>query len=88
MLMETIFHCQSQGGYMAREEEIKLIAYQIWEQEGCSDGHDREHWYRAETIWEQQKKKEMVAAKPIAAAISPAKQIKRAGATRKQPRKK
>lgn len=39
---------------MEREDEIKLIAYNIWEEEGCTDGNDCEHWYRAETIWEQQ----------------------------------
>lgn len=35
---------------MGREEEIKLIAYRIWEEEGCIDGHDCEHWFRAEAI--------------------------------------
>ncbi len=42
---------------MAREDEVKLIAYRIWEEEGCPDGRDCEHWFRAETIWEQQAKK-------------------------------
>ena len=41
---------------MGREDEIKLIAYKIWEEEGCVDGHDCEHWFRAEAVWEQQKK--------------------------------
>ncbi len=39
---------------MAREDEVRLIAYAIWEEQGCLDGHDCEHWFRAETIWEQQ----------------------------------
>lgn len=39
---------------MEREDEIRLIAYNIWEEEGCLDGLDCEHWYRAETVWEQQ----------------------------------
>ena len=41
---------------MEREDEIKLIAYNIWEEEGCSDGHDCEHWLRAEAIWELKQK--------------------------------
>lgn len=40
---------------MEREDEIRLIAYRIWEEEGCLDGYDCEHWFRAEVIWEQQK---------------------------------
>ncbi len=38
---------------MAREDEIRLIAYSIWQEEDCPDGRDCEHWYRAEAIWEQ-----------------------------------
>ncbi len=37
---------------MGREDEIRLIAYSIWEEEGCLDGQDCKHWYRAEEIWE------------------------------------
>jgi hypothetical protein len=33
-----------------------LIAYNIWEQEGCCNGHDCEHWLRAEAIWAQKQK--------------------------------
>jgi hypothetical protein len=39
---------------MVREDEIKLIAYRIWEEEGCCQGRDIDHWVRAELIWEQQ----------------------------------
>ncbi len=45
---------------MRRENEIKLIAYKIWEEEGCFDGHDCEHWFRAEGIWEQKQKESVV----------------------------
>jgi hypothetical protein len=41
---------------MAKEDEIRLIAYNIWEQEGCINGKDCEHWFRAEAIWEEQQK--------------------------------
>ena len=62
---------------MAREDEIRLIAYRIWEEEGCVDGQDCEHWFQAETIWEQDQKaaaaarvkpKQASAQKPKAAA--------------------
>ena len=45
---------------MVRENEIKLIAYKIWEEEGCFDGHDCEHWFRAEDIWGQKQKEFVV----------------------------
>ena len=43
---------------MGREDEIRIIAYRIWEEEGCCDGHDCEHWLKAEVIWEEKQKKE------------------------------
>jgi hypothetical protein len=36
---------------MGREEEIKVIAYTIWQAEGCHHGHSCDHWYQAEAIW-------------------------------------
>jgi len=42
---------------MGREDEIKLIAYSIWEEEGCCHGRDVEHWLKAEVIWEEKQKK-------------------------------
>ena len=36
---------------MDREEEIRQIAYQIWEYEGCPDGRDVECWLKAEAIF-------------------------------------
>jgi hypothetical protein len=41
---------------MKKDDEIRLIAYSIWEQEGCLDGRDCAHWFRAEAIWEQRQK--------------------------------
>jgi hypothetical protein len=41
---------------MGRGDEIRLIAYSIWEEEGCPDGRDSEHWLRAEAIWEENRK--------------------------------
>ncbi len=53
---------------MGREDEIKVIAYSIWEGEGCPNGRDCEHWYRAEIIWEDQQQRNVgaAAAKPSA----------------------
>jgi|SRR5690349_5895304 Protein of unknown function (DUF2934) len=36
---------------MEREQEIRLIAYYLWEREGCPDGRAVEHWVEAETMW-------------------------------------
>jgi hypothetical protein len=44
---------------MTREEEIKLIAYRLWEEEGCCDGRDFDYWLRAEFLWEAQKKEQV-----------------------------
>lgn len=38
---------------MNHEDEIRLIAYRIWEEEGCPDGCHEEHWVRAEVIWRE-----------------------------------
>ena len=46
---------------MAKEDEIRLIAYSIWEEEGCVNGKDCEHWFRAEAIWEEKQKPKSVA---------------------------
>jgi hypothetical protein len=44
---------------MERDEEIRLLAYKIWEEKGYQDGHDSEHWFRAEAIWEKKQKDAM-----------------------------
>ena len=41
---------------MVKEDEIRTIAYRLWEQEGCCDGHDCEHWLKAEVIWKEKQK--------------------------------
>lgn len=35
-----------------REEEVRLIAYEIWLNEGCPHGRHEEHWFKAESIWQ------------------------------------
>ena len=38
---------------MCRDDEVRLIAYDIWENEGRPNGHDLEHWFRAQAICRQ-----------------------------------
>jgi len=47
---------------MGREDEIRMIAYALWVQDGHRRGKALEHWLRAEYIWEQNQK---IIAKPI-----------------------
>ncbi len=39
---------------MGRNDEIRRIAYGIWEREGRLDGHALEHWQKAEKNWTSQ----------------------------------
>jgi hypothetical protein len=42
---------------MNQEEGIRMIAYHIWEEEGCGcHGNDVQHWLKAETIWQERNK--------------------------------
>lgn len=41
-------------GSMSREEQIRLIAYRLWEEEGRPQGRHLDHWLRAESIWREQ----------------------------------
>jgi len=34
-----------------REQEIRELAYGIWQEQGCPDGYDVQHWLSAEAIW-------------------------------------
>ena len=51
-------------GEADREEEIGLIAYRIWEEEGRPHGRDWEHWRKAEGLWEEQHREEPRANRP------------------------
>jgi hypothetical protein len=41
---------------MGREDEIRLIAYALWVQEGHSQSRAIRHWLDAEAIWEHNQK--------------------------------
>ena len=73
---------------MAKEDEIKLIAYKLWEDEGRVNGRDREHWYQAETIWEQQHQEKAPVFNPGVEVKQPVKQIVPGKVTRKKSRRR
>lgn len=35
-----------------RDDEIRQLAYQIWQEEGCPDGREVQHWLKAQVLWE------------------------------------
>jgi hypothetical protein len=45
-----------QGMEMNRDEEIRQVAYKLWQEEGCPDGYEVKHWLKAETIWLEEKR--------------------------------
>ena len=34
-----------------RDEQIRELAYRIWQEEGYPYGQEVQHWLKAETIW-------------------------------------
>jgi hypothetical protein len=42
-----------QGTGINHDNEIRQLAYQIWQEEGCPDGYEVQHWLRAKMIWEE-----------------------------------
>ena len=38
---------------MHHDEEVRLIAYRIWEEEGRPDGRALDHWLKAEILWDE-----------------------------------
>jgi hypothetical protein len=49
---------------MPTEQQIKELAYALWEQEGRPDGRDQEHFYRARQILEDQERANIVKLPP------------------------
>jgi hypothetical protein len=46
---------------MATEEQIRELAYAIWDKEGCPEGKHLEHYFRAkQTLEEQEAVREFV----------------------------
>jgi len=40
-----------QGTEIDRDEEIRQLAYRLWQESGCPNGSDLQHWLRAQEIW-------------------------------------
>ena len=34
-----------------RDEAIRQLAYRFWQEAGCPEGNDVQHWLKAETMW-------------------------------------
>ena len=39
------------GTELNRDQEIRQLAYRLWQEAGCPDGNETQHWLKAETIW-------------------------------------
>jgi len=38
---------------MSHDDELREIAYKIWEEEGRPDGQALDHWLKAEVLWDE-----------------------------------
>ena len=36
------------------QEQIRELAYRIWQAEGYPHGYDLQHWLKAEAIWQEE----------------------------------
>lgn len=41
---------------MQHDDEVREIAYGIWEEEGHPHGRDWEHWFKAEAMWQERQR--------------------------------
>lgn len=70
--------------FIEREEEIRLIAYQTWEEEGRPHGRDLDHWLKAEAIWQERQGQELLAG-PSAPSAQSAKDQSKRGRSKARP---
>lgn len=58
---------------MVTEEQIRELAYAIWEQEGRPDGKDQEYYFRAKQMLEEREAASPPAKEPVppASALQP-----------------
>jgi hypothetical protein len=50
---------------MVTEEQIKELAHEIWEQEGCPEGKGVEHYFRAKQILEVKENARIIELSPL-----------------------
>ena len=56
---------------MYHEDQLRLMAYRIWEDEGRPEGRDKEHWFRAASVWQDSQRRKQ-AGQPAEEPYSPA----------------
>ena len=39
------------GKELNHDDAIRQLAYRLWQEAGCPDGTETQHWLKAETIW-------------------------------------
>jgi Protein of unknown function (DUF2934) len=49
-----------------RDEQIRELAYKIWQEEGYPHGYEVQHWLKAETIWLEEKRPQSESKQPKA----------------------
>ena len=42
-----------QGTEIDRDEEIRQLAYRLWQDAGCPNGADLQHWLKAQELWRE-----------------------------------
>ncbi len=60
------------GMVMGTEDEIKKLAYKLWEEEGQPEGRDVEHYFRAKQILKAQESRNLP---PLVGAPPPVEEI-------------
>ena len=40
-----------QGTEIDGDEEVRQLAYRIWQEAGCPNGSDLQHWLKAKETW-------------------------------------
>jgi hypothetical protein len=71
---------------MITDEDIKKLAFAIWEEEGRPDGKDVEHYLRAKKILEEREAKRVVELAPVPQLVELAQPPKNSSSTVKDAR--
>lgn len=58
---------------MEREEQIRQLAYSMWEKEGYPEGRAMEHWLKAETILQSERSETILQSEPSQGSEKPSK---------------
>lgn len=56
-----------QGTRIDQDEEIRQLAYKIWQEAGCPHGAEVQHWLKAQEIWLESHRPKKRRAKPSTA---------------------